>query len=155
VWRLTRRFKRVTVRSTPPFISCHLTPRLLPSLGDYRFNSMLTPCSYNWPCNVHGRAGKRKGPWLGRHRCTWGPIRSYLLLGMNEVLTYSAALIMRVSDMPKGHLRMQVRYDWPTCMVDAGSNPFGRERAVRCVWKGRSTRSQIRLDIEMESITRL
>jgi GTP cyclohydrolase II len=24
-------------------------------------------CSYNWPCHVHGRAGKRKGPWLGRH----------------------------------------------------------------------------------------
>jgi GTP cyclohydrolase II len=24
-------------------------------------------CSYDWPCHVHGRVGKRKGSWLGRH----------------------------------------------------------------------------------------
>jgi GTP cyclohydrolase II len=39
---------------------------------------MLTSCSYDWSCHVDGRAGKREGPWLGRHRCTWDGPPSYL-----------------------------------------------------------------------------
>jgi hypothetical protein len=66
-----------------------------------------------------------------------GPL---LFARLERTLTYSAALIMHVSDMAKGHMRMQVRYDWPTCLVDAGGNPFGRARAVRCAWTSKSPR---------------
>lgn len=54
-----------------PFPAHLIIPLPFPALSLVNYRAYADSCSYNWSCHVHGRAGKRKGPWLGRHRCTW------------------------------------------------------------------------------------
>jgi GTP cyclohydrolase II len=71
-------------------------------------------CSYHWSRHVHGRAGKRKGPWLGRHRRTWDDLSSYLP-GERYADPYRSTEKQRHACKRHGGLETVVIWSFPAC----------------------------------------